>query len=114
MYFLPEVPSADHPANPGAALARFLSWSAPCDTHWAGSRSDSTTDCPRALGDDLVLFVEPASFDADRVTREIVIPADVKLGVRDDLDHANITERVLFPGLDGLSLWLIRSYAPRG
>jgi len=101
MYFLPEVPSADHPANPGAALARFLSWSVPCDTHWAGSRSDSTTDCPRALGDDLVLFVEPASFDADRVTREIVIPADVKLGVRDDLDTPTSRSGSSFPASTG-------------
>jgi len=87
-----------------------------------------------ALEGDLVLFVEPPSFDArivnqyalfsvvspadlriaDRVTREIVIPADIKLEVRDKLDQANITKRVLFPGLDGLSRWLTRYYAPRG
>ena len=45
--------------------------------------------------------------------RKIVIPADLKWEVRDKLDQANITERVLFPGLDGLSRWLKRHYSPR-
>jgi FRG domain-containing protein len=89
--------------------------------------------------DDFVLFLEPPSFD-DRIVnqyalfslmssarasldewcvqhsdlvRRIVIPAELKWEVRDKLDQANITERVLFPGLDGLSRWLRRYYLPR-
>ena len=93
----------------------------------------------RALGDDFVVFVEPPSFDERIVNqyalfsllsrpdasmdewlagnrelaRRIVIPAELKWEVRDKLDQANVTERVLFPGLDGLTRALTRHYAPR-
>ncbi len=43
--------------------------------------------------------------------RKIVIPASLKWEVRDKLDQANINERVLYPGLDGLSRWLTRHYS---
>jgi hypothetical protein len=89
--------------------------------------------------DDFVVFLEPPSVDERIVNqyalfsllssaeaqldgwlgarpglaRRILVPAELKWEVRDKLDQANVTERVLFPGLDGIARWLARHYSPR-
>jgi hypothetical protein len=86
-----------------------------------------------------VVFVEPPSLDArilnqfalfslmsgptatmdawvrehPELCRRVLVPAELKWEVRDKLDQANVSERTLFPDLDGLSRWLERYYLPK-
>ncbi len=95
-------------------------------------------DFDKRLGKDQTIFFEPPSLDERIVNqfalfsvmtdptsildewlikhpetyRRLIIPKELKWEVRDKLDQANITERVLFPGLDGLASWLKRHYRP--
>lgn len=87
---------------------------------------------------EFVLFFEPPSLDARIVNqgailsvmpgadlilsdflsshpdlcKRVIIPKDLKWEIRDKLDQDNVTERTLFPGLDGLGQWLKRYYGP--
>lgn len=51
--------------------------------------------------------------ESPELWQRLIIPARLKWEIRDKLDQSNITERVLFPGLDGLSQWQKRYYTPR-
>jgi hypothetical protein len=104
-----------------------------------GEAAGSLADLDALAEGQLLLFFEPPALD-DRIVnqyalfslmsspsaspdgwlgdhgepaRRIVIPAEPRAEVRDKLDQANVTERVLFPGLDGLSAWLKRYYRPQ-
>ncbi len=43
-------------------------------------------------------------------TVRYIIKKDIRWQIRDMLDHQNISERIVYPGLDGLSRWLGRHY----
>ena len=43
--------------------------------------------------------------------KKITIPKELKWEIRDKLDQANISERIIYPGLDGISKWLKRWYS---
>jgi hypothetical protein len=51
--------------------------------------------------------------DHPDLCRRVIVPAELKWEVRDKLDQGNISERTLFPGLDGLGRSLERYYLPR-
>jgi hypothetical protein len=108
-------------------------------TELIGEVAKSLAEFDALAKHDFVLFFEPPSLDERIVNqfalfslpssprlsleallkqreaayRRLIIPAALKWEVRDKLDQANITERVLFPGLDGLSLWLKRYFTTR-
>ncbi|HEV2721139.1 MAG TPA: FRG domain-containing protein [Thermoanaerobaculia bacterium] len=108
-------------------------------TEMLNSVAATLQDFDGLKADDFVLFFEPPSLDERIVNqfalfslpssatlqledllhrheaayRRVIVPAALKWEVRDKLDQANITERVLFPGLDGLSQWLKRYFTTR-
>ena len=45
---------------------------------------------------------------------KIIIPKQTKLEIRDKLDYINITERVIYPGLDSVCSWIARRYSNLG
>ena len=100
---------------------------------------DSLEELRHISDEPALLFLEPPSLDQRIVTqyalfsllthaeadmqqwvdrhpdlcRRVLIPADIKWEIRDKLDQANVNERVLYPGLDGLCRWLRRYYEAR-
>lgn len=99
----------------------------------------SLTELSNMANEDFVLFMEPSSInerivnqfaffsicsnprlamddwlrERPAIWKKLIVPARLKWEIRDKLDQANITERVLFPGMDGLSQWLKRHYSPK-
>ena len=61
---------------------------------------------------DLNQWLEKNVRKAPGLVKRVVVDAKLKWEVRDKLDQMNLTERVIYPGLDGLSQWLKRWYSP--
>lgn len=102
--------------------------------------AESLSDLQELAKEDFAVFLEPPSLDPRIIVQsalfslmsspeaclhdwlekhgglahKVIIPADLKWEVRDKLDQANINERIIFPGLDGLSRWLKRYYSAKG
>ena len=55
-------------------------------------------------------LADPESEDFTR----LIIKKEAKLEIRDKLDYINISERMIYPGLDGICKWIARRYAPLG
>ena len=104
-----------------------------------GEACDSLEQYDRDMGSNNMLVIEPPSLDrriisqysffsvvpsgmtdiveflnanTDKTVR-YVIAKEIRWQIRDFLDHQNITERMVYPGLDGLSKWLGRHYYVR-
>ena len=93
----------------------------------------------RDMGDSAMVVIEPPSIDPriinqysffsviptamsdiegflDRNTTntvKYVIPRRLRWRIRDMLDQLNVSERIVYPGLDGLSRWIGRHYYVR-
>ena len=98
--------------------------------------ADSLSEYDSDMGDSAMVIIEPPSINQRIVnqysffslvpmqmtdiekfldekthnTVKYVIKADLRWRVRDMLDQLNMSERIVYPGLDGLSRWIARHY----
>jgi hypothetical protein len=120
------------------AAKKFLGFASKELKETIGDSIEEIESFSRANGDGLVFF-EPPSID-DRIVNQfamfsfmldpntnklewlkqhpslykrIRIPKELKWEIRDKLDQANISERIIYPGLDGISRWLARWYSQK-
>ena len=104
--------------------------------HTLSKFADTTDKYDEDMGDRSMVILEPPSVDERIInqfsyfsvipdgikdiekfldentnnTMQFIINRHIRLPLRDILDQFNISERVLYPGLDGLSKWIARHY----
>ncbi|NVM30187.1 MAG: FRG domain-containing protein [Candidatus Helarchaeota archaeon] len=129
-----ETVKIDSPVFPIESLDRVITG----DTEYLKNLKEALQKLKSMSSSEFVVFLEPPSID-DRIQnqfalfsfmsdptiamddwlkkqdisglwRKIIIPASLKGEIRDKLDQSNISERTLFPGLDGVTKWLARHY----
>lgn len=105
-----------------------------------GEAASSLSQYDKDMGESAMVVLEPPSLDArivnqysffsvtpmgiDRVeefldkytenTVKYVIDRKLRWRIRDMLDQLNMSERIVYPGLDGLSRWIARHYFVKG
>lgn len=62
---------------------------------------------------DRMVDIEKFLDEHTQLTARYIIKKELRWRIMDMLDHLNITERIVYPGLDGLSKWLGRHYFVR-
>ena len=69
----------------------------------------------RDMGNKAMVVIEPPSIDPRNTNNTVkyVIKKEMRWRIRDMLDQLNISERIVYPGLDGLSRWIGRHYYVR-
>ena len=101
-----------------------------------GEAASSLAQYDKDMGDSAMVVLEPPSIDSrivnqysffsvtpmgmdsiedflDKYTEntvKYVISKDLRWRIRDMLDQLNVSERIVYPGLDGLSRWIARHY----
>ncbi len=102
--------------------------------------ADTTDEYDADMGNHAMVIIEPPSIDPRIInqysyfsiipssmediesfldantenTVKYVIKKELRWRIRDMLDQLNINERIVYPGLDGLSQWLARHYYVKG
>lgn len=105
-----------------------------------GEAASSLAQYDEDMGDHAMVVLEPPSIDSrivnqysffsvtpmdmERVeefldqytnnTVKYIIDKDLRWRIRDMLDQLNMSERIVYPGLDGLSRWIARHYFVKG
>jgi hypothetical protein len=101
------APSLEALRSEGAPYALFFEPASMLDRIINQYALFSVTSEPGAAFDDIFSCLSDCAV-------KLIIPKYAKLEIRDKLDYINISERMIYPGLDGICKWITRRYAALG